>query len=319
MKFDDAASLAFVLSQRAIVEAGVYQIVYPEVVYPGLVPVDTSGDEWADLKVSFGADFAGPGADWFEANGDDVNLVEVSRLMNQSPIYMIAQGYSWNIQEIAQAQKLGINLTDEKANAARFFVERKIDQVVMYGDAVKGLTGLTNQPGVTVSAATTAWVNAAGTALAATPAQILADFNSVLAGVSTQSLYQETVNTVLLPLSVYALLASTLVTNSSGDYQGMTVLDLLTRSNMYTALTGQALTIRAVRGLESAGAGGVGRAVFYRNDPNVLKFNMPMPFRFLDNMRVGPLKYQVPGIARFGGVDLKMPAAMRYLDNVNPA
>jgi hypothetical protein len=96
----------------------------------------------------------------------------------------------------------------------------------------------------------------------------------------------------------------------------MTVLDWLQKYNVYTAQTNQPLTVRAVRGLETAGAGGVGRMVVYRRDPQVLKFHIPMPHRFLPVWQTGPMVFDVPGIFRTGGVEIRRPGAVRYVDGI---
>lgn len=44
--------------------------------------------------------------------------------------------------------------------------------------------------------------------------------------------------------------------------------------------------------------------------------HMPMPFRFLEPWRTGPMLYEVPGIFRLGGVDIKRPKAVRYRDGL---
>ncbi len=96
----------------------------------------------------------------------------------------------------------------------------------------------------------------------------------------------------------------------------MTTFDFFTKNNVYTAQTGRPLRIRAVRGLLTAGAGSTARMIAYRRSPNVLKAHVPMRHRFLEPMRTGPLLYEVPGIFRFGGVDVKRPTAMRYVDGI---
>lgn len=314
LTFQDASALSFVLAQNSRIEAGVYSIRYPQVAYPGLIYIDTTGPEWLDSTIYFSQDFMGPGADWFEAKSDDINKVELSRNLGVATVQMAGIGYGWNIEEVARAQMLGINLTDEKARAARFFAERFVDRVAMYGDATKGMTGLVNNPQVEVLAATGSWL-ATGT----TVAQILADVNRLL--VNSNSDYTEYKDTILLPIAVFQKLASTpLATGAdgTGPYNG-TILDWILKYNIYTATTGSALTIKAVRGLETAGTGGVGRAVAYRNAPDVARLMMPMPFRFLPGMQVGPLKFDVPGIMRLSGVDVRLPFAMEYMDGVNTA
>ena len=138
------------------------------------------------------------------------------------------------------------------------------------------------------------------------------DINQILSGVYTVSLTTEIADTILLPPDRFATLAGSLVTNTA-----VTGLQLVTQGNAYTALTGNPLTIRTVRGLETAGAGGtIARAIAYRNDPQILKLHLPMPFNFRPVMQVTALRFDVPGIFRTGGVEVRRPKSMRYLDGI---
>ena len=56
--------------------------------------------------------------------------------------------------------------------------------------------------------------------------------------------------------------------------------------------------------------------VAYRRSPEVLKMHVPMPFRFLPAWQVGPILFEVPGIFRLGGVDIRRPKSVRYLDGI---
>jgi hypothetical protein len=136
--------------------------------------------------------------------------------------------------------------------------------------------------------------------------------NGTLTGIWTGSLYVEMADTLLLPYSVIVALSQRRVT----DQNSMTIMDWIQQKNVYTLETGRPLTIRGLRGLETAGAGGTARMVAYLRDPGVLKMYMPMPFKFLPVWRKGPISYEVPGIFRLGGVDVKRPLAMRYLDGI---
>ena len=97
------------------------------------------------------------------------------------------------------------------------------------------------------------------------------------------------------------------------------VLAYLMKYNTYTLMTGNPLTVRGVLGLESAGTSsgaGKGRMVVYKKDPRVLKMHIPMPHRFLPVWQTGPMIFDIPGIFRLGGVEIRRPNAVRYVDGV---
>jgi hypothetical protein len=301
----------FFVSQIATIETQVYKIQYPDVRYPDLIPVDTSGDPWTQVVTYFSQDRIGA-ADWFHANAQDVPMVEHTRNQFSVPVQMAAIGFGYNDEELAVAARLGINLTADKANSARRAAEEFIDKIALFGDTRSGFLGLFNQTSVTTSAAA-----ATGTASSTlwsdkTPDNVIADINSAITGIYTTSLQIETADTILLPLLHHTALA----TRRLDPTQTTTLLEHVMRVNAYTLETGRPLTIRAVRGLETAGSASAARMVVYRKAPEVLKMHMPMPFEFLPPWRKGPMRYEVPGRFRLGGVDVRRPGAVRYVDGI---
>ena len=149
-----------------------------------------------------------------------------------------------------------------------------------------------------------------------TPDNIIRDVNDVLTGIYSNSLQVEMADTLLLPIPAFTDLASRRLTDT-----GTTVMQFIERSNIYTATTGMPLMIRTMRGLENASmttgdTDNAGRAIAYRRDPSVLRLHMPMPHRFLAPMQTAPLVYEIPGIFRLGGLEIRRPGAMRYLDGI---
>lgn len=307
-------AFAFLISQLSIIEPQVYEIRYPEIQYPRLIPVDTSGDEWATSVTFFSMDKVGQAA-WFHHMARDVPYADVTREKFERGLEMAAIGYFYTLEEVGKAQKLpGVNLTAERGAAARRAAEEFIDDAALRGDTTKNWYGLINYPGITTVALEADGAGGSPAFEAKNTTQILRDINQLLSGVYTGSLQIELANTLLLPIDVLTYLAITQIPNTT-----MTVMEWLKKYNVTTMQTGQELEIVGVRGLESAGVGGVGRMIAYRKAPDVLKLHIPMPHRFLPVMQVAPLRFDVPGIFRFGGIEVKRPAAFRYGDGVNEA
>lgn len=305
------ANFTFLVSQTAHIESQVYRVQYPTVQYPALIPVDTSANEWATTVTYYSADRVGE-AGWVNGNASDIPLVGVTREQHNTSVRMAAIGYGYNDEEINQARLAGVDLTTDKADAARRAAEEFVDNVALRGDSSVGFAyGLINASTPTrVDAAN----NAAGTSRlwsAKTGDEIIKDINDALTAVWSSSLTTELADTVLLSPGKY----STIANQRLGD-TAMTLLDFLSAHNTYTAQTGQPLMIRAVRGLETAGSGGTQRMVVYRRIPDVLKLHMPMRHRFLPVWRSGPMTYLVPGIMRMGGLDIRRPGAVRYVDGI---
>jgi hypothetical protein len=56
--------------------------------------------------------------------------------------------------------------------------------------------------------------------------------------------------------------------------------------------------------------------VAYKRDPRVLKLHLPMRHRFLPVWQTGPITFDVPGIFRTGGTEIRRPGAVRYFDGI---
>ncbi len=302
---DAQQALGFVTSQTSYIETEVNKIVYADIQYPALVPVDTSAPDWIKSVTYYSGDMYGK-ADWINGNADDVPKAGTERTKFETGVYTAGIGYGYGLEEISQASMLGINLSSDDAAAARRAYEEVVERVALLGDASKGFQGLFNNSAVTAGSATT------GNWATATPAQILGDVNNALTGIGTGTLWTRLANTLLLPQESYNILATRMVSDLATE----TILSWLLRNNVYTAQTGQPLLIRGQIGLSTAGSGSTKRMVAYFRDPSVLKMHIPMPHRFLPVYQSGPLRWDVPGIFRLGGLDIRAPKQVSYTDGL---
>lgn len=305
-------SMNFLISQQTIIEPTVYQMRYQEIQYPSLIPVDTSAPEWISSVTYFSMDGVGQ-AQWFSGKAHDMPNVDLSREKFETGVHMAGIGYGYDLEELGKAMQLGMRLDSDKANLARRVSEEKIDQVAFGGDAAKGFTGLVNATTPTATTAPADGTGSATTFASKTPDQVLRDINAQLTGMFTGTLGGEIADTLLLPYSVLLDLS----TRRIDAVNQTTILEWVERNNIYTRTTGQALTIRGLFGyLDTAGASSTKRMVAYRRSPDVLKMHVPMPFRFFPAYQTGPMRFDVPGVFRLGGVDIKRPKAVRYLDGI---
>lgn len=301
---DSQAALGFLVSQRSHIETEVNQTQYPEIQYPGLIPVDTTAHPYARTVTYYSGDRTGK-AQWLNGDSDDIPKADTDMAEHQTQVYSAGIGYGYGMEELQVAIQLGIQLTADKANAARRAYEEFVDEVAIVGDASKNFQGLIGHSSVPVQAAGT------GNWGSATADQILKDANDAIQFVHTQTSTVAVADTLLLPWEKHNLIATKRVTDTN-----MTVLEFLQRSNIYTATTGQPITIRGMRKLSTAGAGGVARMVAYRRNPQVLKLHLPMPHRFLPAWQSGPMRFDVPGIFRMGGLDIRRPKEVVYVDGI---
>lgn len=305
--FDAQAAYAFAVRQASIIEPGVYATRYPDIQYRDLIPVDTSGSEFATSVTYYSSDRFGK-ADWINGNADDVPRAGTSRTKHETGVHTAGIGYGWGWEELGRAQLLGVNLASDDAMAARRAAEEMVDRVALVGDAAKGFEGLFNSTLVTASAATNGdWAN-----LSTTGPEIAQDINNAILNVFNGTNTVAIADRLLLPYSKFHVLATRQFSSASD----LTILEWIRRNNVYTAQTGQQLSIRGVRELDTAGVSGTARMVAYRYDPNVLKLHMPMPHRFLPVYQSGPLRWDVPGVMRLGGLDIRLPKEVVYVDGL---
>jgi hypothetical protein len=311
---DAQQALGFLIEQTTYIEQEVYRIAYPDIIYQQLIPIDSAANEWAKSITYFSLDKVG-NADWLDGMATDMRFADINRAKYEQGIEMAGIGYSYNLEELGQAMMIpGLNLSAERAEAAVRAYEEFMDRLAYLGSSSKGWTGLLNNAYVTIATAAPT-----GTGLSTywkdkTADQIIADVQNSLTSVYSGSLTVEMADTVLLPISAMEILANTRVPNTYGN-----ALDYLAKYNLYTHTTGAPLTVRGLLGLNSAGAGGVGRMIAYRRDPRVLKLHIPMVHRFLPVWQTGPITFAIPGIFRTGAVEIRRPGAMVYVDGIMPA
>lgn len=305
-------ALGFLIQQGTLIEPVVWQTKYQDIQYPSLIPVDTSAPEWIQSVTYFSMDAVGA-MQWFSGKAQDVPNVELLREKFQTGVSMSALGYRYDLEELGTAMMLGMNLNPDKAIAARRIAEEFTDKIAFNGDTSKGLTGLVNNSAVTATTAPADGTGAATTFASKTPDQVLRDINGQLTGIYTGTLGAEMADTILLPYTVLLDLS----TRRIDAVNQTTILEWVEKNNIYTRTTGQALTIRGMFGyLDTSGASSTKRMVAYRRSPEVLKMHIPMPYRFLPVWQVGPILFEVPGIMRIGGVDIRRPKSVRYLDGI---
>ena len=195
------AALGFAIKQQTHIEQGVNEVIYPDIQYPSLIPVDTSANAFAKTITYFSSDKFGK-ADWINGNSNDVPLAGTELAKHETSVHMAGIGYAWSYEEINQAQMLGANLQNEDAMAARRAYEEMVDRVALTGDAAKGFSGLINNSEVVVEAADT------GDWDSATEDQILADVNKALLGSAAATNYTSVADTLVMPNEKLNILAT---------------------------------------------------------------------------------------------------------------
>lgn len=321
---NDASAIAFVQLQSQGINTRVYATRYPEYDFARLIYVESGGNPWAPGVMTFTSTESGK-ARLLTAYSKDMPKAEIGQAEEIRTFKLAGIGYDYNIEEINTALAVvGGTLTDRKAAAARRAYAKFMFNTAITGiPDLPGSTGLTNYTGVTATVApadgtdsTPAWVTAGGVGNK-TPAQIVRDINIGIVGIFADTYQTELADTVMLPLAAYAYIAQTPFSLATQE----TILSFIQRTNLYTLQTGRPLTfVFPPNGvLETAGTGGTGRMVVYKNDPEYVRLHLPMPHQFLPVYQDGWGHFEVPGIFRTGGVEILSTQAVRYVDAITPA
>lgn len=238
----------------------------------------------------------------------DIPRVDVSGDERTGKTVKIDAAYGWELEELAEAARIGFPLMDKKLNAARRAIALGIDDVLATGkpNGETGLpfTGFINNADVEglgiINPAGDPWIE--GTS---TPAQLLQTLNSMVSEIvndlgNIQQLYPDT---ILLPTPEF-MVAAQMHVDSTND---VSVLRSFLNNNPFIK------NVAPWQKLVGKGASGTNRAIVYRRDPLVLEGVAPLDFISLAPQAQG-FEMVVPCMGRAGGTKVYQPPAVRYAD-----
>lgn len=150
-----------------------------------------------------------------------------------------AMQLSWTLPELASAQALGRPVDEQKFMGMMLKHQMDCDEQVYVGDSVLSMNGLLNHSLLTNTgnAVTGQWGSA-------TPAQILADVNSLLNSVWAAAAWAVIPDRLLVTPTAMSILASTLI-SSAGN---ISILDFILKNNLASS-NGQKFEIQPTKWL----------------------------------------------------------------------
>lgn len=318
------AALSFLFSESTYVEQEVLQQPYPEIMYPKIVPIDTSAPAFADSIAFKTFDFRGEPKLLGDRAGD-IPLVEIASSKGSVTIHTYAEGYDYTIIEIGKAMEIAknsrtnaLNILTEKPEAVRMLIEQFLDKAFFLGDGrtVDVKTGLLNDANVpTTSTGTllggsdetiTEIINDIGTGRTAEAAaqDLLSIFNNAILEVfvtQTNSIFRP--SHVLLPLIPYGKLSVQRIPNTTD-----TLISYLERVLK--------IKFEPLLHLAGIGAGGTDRGMVYTRNPKYVKGHMPMPFNLQAPATKDNVSFISAGLVRIAGTEIRIPKQHLYIDNI---
>lgn len=287
---DDAGN-SFFARQLEHIKAKSYDVQYADLVARELFPVSNEAPEGADTITYRTYDRVGQ-ARIINAYADDLPRVDIFGKETIAQVRAVGLSFGYNRNEILQSQMTGMPLDQRRANAAQRAWEETVDDIAWNGSATHNLLGFLTHPNVpSLASATSGW-------LAATPDEIIEDFNLAVAQVRTTTKLKESVNTVLVPVSVYNHLSGTpRATNSD-----TTILQFI------LANVEGINEIRPVNELTVD-------AVFYDKNADKLTMEIVKELEFLPPQERG-LELLTPAWGKTGGVIIYYPLSVLKLTDV---
>lgn len=291
----DATGVIHLARQLEDLDAKLYDTLFPGARAAALIPQKTDVDPGAETHTYQFGDISGRPRPTNAAMGRDFPIVEITGGSATITLGSWTCGYRYSVQELRRGAMSGLQIDASKANAARKTMSLNFESVMAIGSSDYGFKGVANAASVSLVTATT------GTWSSATALQMIGDVAKGIRAIKVDSKGAHVCNLVVLPPSLMALLEITLVANTA-----VTAIEHLRRTYPGIAFEEWAL-------LEDAGAGSVARIVFAERSPdnyaglNVVEFEALAP-------QLEGMDYVVPCHQRLGGVMVRYPLSLRYMD-----
>ena len=264
----------------------------------------------ADELSSFtNSDFAAPGGansggkNWIGKNSTAIAGVGLTIDKTAQPLNLWGMELGWTLPELASAQQLGRPVDSQKFDAMQLKWNMDIDEQVYIGDKDINVPGLLTMPNTLVSpiAAAKAWT-------AATPDEIVQDFNIILTRAWVSSGYAICPAKVGLAPELFGLLASKKVS----DAGNISVLEYVRINCIAFQENGTPLDIVSMKWASKRGVGGAHRCIAYTQEEKFVRFplvtllNTPLEYRGIHQLTTY--------YGRLGVVEMPYSNTVAYLD-----
>ena len=295
-RMDDALA-TFTARQLTYVRAQTLQAKKPPLEAFTVFPVQTDVPAGAETAIQITYDGVGM-AEVITNYADDLPRVDVFATEQAVKVHSIGAAYGYNRQEIENAMFAKVNLSSTQAEQAKRGVDLRINKLAWHGDKTSNIIGFLNNPNISEYS-----VKADGTGSSTkfankTVEQILRDLNEFFAVIRKATNNVERPNTLLLPPSAYAHLATT----PRSDNSDKTILDFI--KQVYPNLT------RIIEVNELENADGKGKDMMFAGvfDPTYVRLEIPNRFDQLP-VQERNLEYVVNCVSRVIGVNVVIPMA----------
>ncbi len=325
LRFDSAQTAMFA-RQLEYIYTQTYDILYPRLKARSLIPVDTRVPSGAESFTYRSYEKVGR-AKIVHNYADDFPKSDVKANEFAQKIVSLGASYEFSVQDMRAAAMAGTPLETKKADAARWSIESLLEDLACTGDnsTLTPLLGIANATGILATTkvspntaysgdVTGSWkaqvdnaLNGTGLTLAIVSnivGDILAMYNNVL--ITTKEIHVP--NTLVLPISAYTVLSSTI---RSPTFTDDTLMGYVKKVLEPLGVT----EIVSWGRLDTAGAGSGSRALMYEKSPENEGLIIPQEFEQFAPQPKG-MTWMIPCHMRTGAVEVRYPKSVTYMDGI---
>lgn len=316
MRFDSAEDASvFFARELDYIKAQTYDVVYPDFSALNLFPQSSEVDIGAETITFYSYDKSGM-AKIISNYATDLPRVDVKGEPTTVPVKSIGASYGYSVQEMRASRMAGKSLDVRKADAAKFVIDRKLNEIAWAGDAETGIIGVLS-PGNDIPVFTLS-TNLGGTGTSTkfrdkTPMECLEDINQMVAYTALITKSVERPDTLALPTDAYLHLANTPMIINPGTGATSTIMKWILDNSPRLKEIVECPELSANSGVTPYGSEGV--AFMFKSDPMKFTIENPLPF-YQHPLQPKGLEFEVPCEARTGGAIIYYPLSMLIIPGV---
>ena len=298
MRFDSAEDASiFFARELDYIKSKSYDKIYPEFTALNNFPITHEVPEGAETMTYYSYEKTGMAA-IISNYATDLPRADVKGSLTTAYVKSIGDSYGYSIQEMRASRMAGKSLDTRKAEAARYAIDRKTNEIAFAGDKEHKLMGMlssdNNIPLYTLATVETktSWKDKSA-------AEILADINGMFAYQSRITQDVERADTLALPPAVFIDISTRQIPNT-----GYTVKRFLLENAPYLKNIITAPELSAEN--KATNPYGVDVAMLYTNSADKFSLEIPMAF-YQYPLQNRNLEVIVPCEERVAGIVLYYP------------
>ena len=298
MRFDSAEDASiFFARELDYIKSKSYDKIYPEFTALNNFPITHEVPEGAETMTYYSYEKTGMAA-IISNYATDLPRADVKGSPTTAYVKSIGDSYGYSIQEMRASRMAGKSLDTRKAEAARYAIDRKTNEIAFAGDKEHKLMGMLSSDN-NIALHTLAPVETKTSWKDKSAAEILADINGMFAYQSRITQDVERADTLALPPAVFIDISTRQIPNT-----GYTVKRFLLENAPYLKNIITAPELSAEN--KATNPYGIDVAMLYTNSADKFSLEIPMAF-YQYPLQNRNLEVIVPCEERVAGIVLYYP------------